>query len=421
MAKTYSEQLLAAVENHDFSSSRHLLKSALKYDQPQTLQALANSLSDLGLTDLAAEIYRHLLKVNPQNDEVKAYLAEILLDNGQDDAGFQLLQSIKADSPAYVQGLLVQADYYQSSGLLETAKDKLQQAYQLAPDQPAILFGLAELAYDGEDYQTALPLYQRLLKGQKTIAEVSLTQRVIACLAKLGRYEEAAALLKEHQDEIIDIDAQYQAGLIFLESKDYQQAVHYLDEVLRQAPDYVNAYPLLARAYEGQNDQENALGAAHTGLTYNEYDESLYGIGAQAALKLGQTGEAERLLKKGLKIAPDNQALLLSLSNLYLQTHQDEANLALLRKIPDDSREPQVDWNLGRSEFNLEQLASAQADLLLAYPSFKNQPDFLKDLIAVLQANGERHALLDLLPRYLRLVPDDLEMQNLLDNLKTEK
>lgn len=421
MAQTYSQQLLAALQQHDFSESNVLLKKAFAHDDEPTLEALGNSLSDLGLTDLAAKTYRHLLKLDPQNDEVKVYLAEILLDDGQDDAGLGLLYGLKTTSPAYVQGLLVQADYYQSCGLLETAKNKLKQAQALAPAEPAISFGLAELAYSSGDYQTALPLYQQLLKKQQRVAEVSLNQRVIACLAKLGAYEQAAALLKQNRADIVDIDAQYQAGLILLQAKDYRGAEHYLDEVLRRSPDYVNAYPLLAEAYEADHDEENALAAARTGLTYNEYDETLYSLGAKAALALQQPAEAKRLLQKGLKIAPDNQELSLQLSNLYLQTGQDKDNIALLKHIPEESREPQVYWNLGKSELNEDDLKSAQADLLLAYPSFKNQPEFLRDLIAALRANGQRAALLDAVQKYLNLVPDDLDMQELFDNLQTKK
>jgi tetratricopeptide (TPR) repeat protein len=419
MAQTYSQQLLAALQQHDFSQSNVLLKKAFASDDQATLEALANSLSDLGLTDLAAKTYRHLLKLDPDNDEVKVYLAEILLDDGQDDAGLDLLYDLKPSSPAYLQGLLVQADYYQSCGLIETAKNKLEQARQLSPAEPAIIFGWAELAYSSGDYQTALPLYQQLLSKQKRVAEVSLIQRVIACLAKLGDYEQAAALLKQHKENIVGIDAQYQAGLILLQAKDYRGAVHYLDEVLRRAPDYVNAYPLLAEAYEADHDPDNALAAARTGLTYNEYDETLYSLGAKAALELGEQAEAQRLLQKGLKMAPDNQELKLQLSNLYLQTGQDEENIALLKHIPEDSREPQVYWNLGKSEFNQDDLKSAQADLLLAYPSFKEQPAFLRDLIRSLRATGQQTALLEVLQKYLKLVPDDLEMQALLDDLQT--
>ncbi|MCH3904260.1 MAG: tetratricopeptide repeat protein [Lactobacillus sp.] len=420
MSKTYSQQLLTALQQHDFSQSNLLLKKAFASDDPETLEALANSLSDLGLTDLAAKTYRHLLELDSRNDEVKVYLAEILFDDGQDDAALNLLYDVQTDSPAYVQSLLVQADYYQSAGLIETAKNKLTQASQLAPEEPAITFGLAELAYSSGDYQTALPLYQKLLKTQTAVAEVSLTQRVIACLAKLGDYEQAAELLKQHKDAVLDIDSQYQAGLILLQAKDYHAAEHYFDEVLRQSPDYVNAYPLLTQAYLADNDPDNALAAARTGLTYNEYDETLYSLGASAALKLGEQGEAQHLLEKGLKVAPDNQELTLQLSNLYLQTGQDEKNIALLKHLQEDSREPQVYWNLGRSELRQDDLKSAQADLLLAYPSFKEQPDFLRDLIAALRATGQRQALLEVLQKYVQLVPDDLDMQELLADLETE-
>lgn len=58
----------------------------------------------------------------PKEDLFKVYLAEILLNDGDEDDGLQLLYDVKPDSDAYVESLLDLADYYQSNGLIETAR-----------------------------------------------------------------------------------------------------------------------------------------------------------------------------------------------------------------------------------------------------------------------------------------------------------
>ena len=50
---TYSEQLLDAIQNHDFSDNHILLKKALENDDPEVLASLAENLTDLGFTDLS--------------------------------------------------------------------------------------------------------------------------------------------------------------------------------------------------------------------------------------------------------------------------------------------------------------------------------------------------------------------------------
>lgn len=416
--KTYSEQLLTAIQNNDFSQNRILLRKALANDDEETLAKLAASLSDLGLTDLAQEIYRDLLKKDPANGFYKAYLSEILLNDGKDDEALSLLYDVKPDDDAYLASLLASADYYEANGLVETAAAKLAAARKLAPQEPAVIFGQAELAFESGDYATALPLYRQLAKKQRRVAEVSLTQRMVSCLANMGEYEQAAAILRESQDTIVSIDDRYQAGVILLAAGDRKQAIKYFDSVIKQSPDYVSVYPRLAEAYAQEHDQENALATALTGLSYDQYNSRLYEQAAQAAANLGREQQAEELLTKGLRQDPDDNSLRLQLSNLFIHQGRDQDNVDLLTDLPDDDKEPQVYWNLALSQLRLEQLEDAKANFLLAYPAYKNNTDFLKNFIQLLQAQGDTKTLKLLLADYLRLVPEDQDMQDLFNRLQ---
>lgn len=416
---TYSEKLLAAIKNNNFSQDRILLKKALDHDQPDVLASLAENLTGLGFTNLSKEIYRALIAKFPQEDLFKVYLAEILLNDGVEDDALSLLYAVPENSNAYLESLLVQADYYQSNGFFEVAKDKLLQAQKKAPHEDAVTFGLAELAYQTGDFTTALANYQNLLKRQHLFGEVNLRQRVIACLAKLGQYEQAAQMILQHDEDILDIDSKYEAGLILLAAGKNKDALNYLEAVIKQAPDYVNAYPLLARAYQKENDFAQELRVAQMGLAHNELDESLYSLGADAAVKVDDLKTAQQLLEKGHKIAPENSDLLLQLSNLYLQTQQDTANVNLLKAIKDEDIEGQMHWNLAVSYARLEKNKLAQEEFLLAYPDFKNNQDFLYQMIVFLQSQAaEKEILKDLLQRYLKLVPDDAAMQDLFNQLQ---
>ena len=375
---SYSEQLLDSIQNHDFSQSKHLLKEALNNDDPEILASLAENLTGLGFTDLAKEVYRALIVKFPKEDLFKVYLAEILLNDGDEDDGLSLLYSVSHDSSAYLDSLLVQADYYQTSGLIETAKDKLLQALKIAPEEDAVKFGLAELDYLSGDYEQALALYKDLVQRQETFGEVNLNQRLFATNAKMGNYEQAAEIIRKRSDSIFDIDSKYEAGLVMLSVGDDDKAIKFLDEVIEQSPDYVNAYPLLAQAYEHKHDNEQVLRTAQAGLAYNELDETLYSLGARAAANLNEMDTARDLLEKGLKIAPDNSDLRMQLSNLYLHMHQDSSNIALFKDLDNENIEPQAHWNMALSYERLDNSEKAQSEFLLAYPDFKENPDFLR-------------------------------------------
>ncbi|TSO26264.1 tetratricopeptide repeat protein [Lactobacillus sp. LL6] len=411
---TYSEQLLDAIENHDFSQEKILLKQALDNDKPEVLASLAENLTNYGFTNLSKEVYRALIAKFPKEDLFKVYLAEILLNDGNDDDGLSLLYDVSEDSAAYLDSLLIQADYYQTNGFIETAKSKLVKALKLAPDEVAIKFGLAELDYMSGEYEEALALYQDLVKTQKTFGEVNLVQREFQTMAKLGRYEDAAEVIRNNSSAILDIDSKYQAGLVMLSVNDDDQAIKYLDEVIDQSPDYVNAYPLLAQAYQYKHDDDQVLRSAQAGLAYNELDETLYSLGAKAAANLNDLSTAEDLLKKGLEIAPDNSDLRLQLSNLYLHENKNEENLDLFQNLNDDEIEPQAHWNMALSYEEMDNREKARGEFLLAYPDFKNNSDFLKQMIVFFNNEaGSKDVVKQLLQNYLKLVPEDDEMQDL--------
>lgn len=409
---TYSEQLLDAIQNHDFSANKHLLKQALDNDTPEVLASLAENLMSFGFTDLAKEVYRSLIAKFPKEDLFKVYLAEILLNDGNEDDGLSLLYSISHDSDAYLDSLLVQADYYQTNGLIEVAEQKLLEANKLAPDEDVIKFGLAELEFNNGEYEQALKLYQKLLENNNSFGEINLTQRLFQTLAMLGRYEEASKVIKDNSNAILDIDSRYQAGLVMLSVGNVDQAIKYLDQVIDQSPDYVNAYPLLAKAYERKGDYDQVLRSAQAGLAYNELDETLYSMGANAAINLHDFKTAEELLKKGLEIAPDNSELRLQLSNLYIQEGKYEDDIDLFAE--EDKLEPQAHWNLAISYDNLDEVEKAKSEFLLAYPEFQNDETFLRQMIYFFNSQADSKDIVkQLLDKYLSINPMDEEMQDL--------
>lgn len=415
---SYSEQLLDAIERQDFSQEKILLKKALDSDEPEILASLAENLVGLGFTDLAKEVYRSLIARFPKEELFKIYLAEILLNDGKDEDALTLLYGVKPDSAAYLDSLLVQADYYQSNGLLETAYKKLLEAAKISPDEDVVKFGLAELDYLSGRYEQALTRYQDLLKRHKTFSEVNLNDRLFQTLAKLGRYEEASRVISQNGNEILDIDSKYQAALVMLAVHKDEQAIKYLNEVIDQSPDYVNAYRLLVDAYEQQHNNEQELRSAQAGIAYNELDPVLYKKGAQAALRMNDFKTAEELLQKGIKFLPENIALRIQLSNLYVKENKDEENIALFKQLDDEDLEPQVHWNLAVSYQNLDQSAKAKSEFLLAYPEFKDNSAFLKQMIRFFNTEpNAKEIVKELLEKYLKLEPEDTEMQEMYDNL----
>lgn len=415
---SYSEQLLEKIGNNDFSGQADLLKKALDHDDPEILASLAEELTAIGFSDLASDVYRKLIVDFPKEDIFKVYLAEILINDGKTDDGLSFLYDIDANSDAYLNSLLILADYYQSNGFGEAALEKLQEAAKIAPDEPVIWFALAEYYYNDGQFLLAQHYYQQLLANDvDEVGGVLIETQLAKSLAKSGDYEQAITILSNVNAENLSTDSKYEVGLIYLQAGEYQMAIDRLREVIEVNPDYVNAYPNLVQAYLALDDNDNALKMAQIGLGYNQFDETLYQLGATAAARLDELDTSAQLLEKGLSINPDNSSLRLELSNLYLLQHEDQKNLNLFDEIEDADLDDQSHWNRAVSFDRLDQVENSQAEYLLAYRSFNDNLDFLRQFIYFLRQNSQIDLLKAALDQYLKIEPDDEEMIEMRNNI----
>lgn len=415
---SYAEDVLQQIENSQFEGLKEKIDLSLKNDDPEVVASLAEELTAYGFSDYAKDIYRQLIADFPDEDGLKVYLAEIFLNEDKTDDGLQLLYGIHPDSDAYVQSLLVQADYYQSEGLVEAAEQKLLEATKLAPDEEIIWLALAELLYAIGNYNNALEYYQKLIRADiRELSGVDINRRLANTWAHIGEFERAADLIAQSNTDEMDINAQYEAGLIYLQADRVKEAIEAFSSVIEAQPDYVNVYPNLALAYQKQHDNDNVLATAQIGLGYNKFDEVLYDLGSKAAANLGEKKTAIKLLEDGLAVNPDNSSLRLSLSNLYLSDADYEKNIGLFDEIADEEIEDQAHWNLAVSYDSLDELEKARQHYLLAYRSFSSNSDFLLQVIRLFQETGDVTSLKLALTQYLRIQPEDFEMQELLSSL----
>ncbi|MGL5105243.1 MAG: tetratricopeptide repeat protein, partial [Limosilactobacillus fermentum] len=223
---TYSEQMLDHIEEGTMDQAQKDFAWALRKDDDDTLYSLAEELYALGLTNQAQQTYLKLLDRYPQEDELRTALAEIAIDNGDNDEALSYLSQIQPSSPAYLQSLLVQADLYQTEEQFEITEAKLNEAYRMAPDEPAVLFALAEYYYLIGKFQEAIPFYFALIKaGHLEFAKVDIAGRLGTAYAQLGKFDQALGYLNQVAPGYQTSDIRFQTGLT-------QLALHQLKEAI---------------------------------------------------------------------------------------------------------------------------------------------------------------------------------------------
>lgn len=407
---------METIDDGDFSKVDGLIQESLKEDDDQTQFSLAETLMSRGLSVQAKTIYQHLLINYPAEGQILSRLAEIAVSDGDSDQALDYISQITPDSPAYAENLLVSADIYQSLGLYEVSEQKLLEGIREFPDEEVFKFALAEVYFDENKFNQALTYYDMLLDmGIKNYSGISIVLRKASSLAGDGQYEDAISEYEKLNALELNEDAQFQLGFLYNQVKNYNKSISVLENLLDTNRDYPTAYPVIAEDYLNIKKNADAFKYAQLGLNLNELDDRLYQIAFDAGTS-EDANNAIKILETGIKKVENPMPLVIKLSDYYVTKGQFKANLDLL-----DGREinnnPKLIWNLAKSEFETDDVNKAQEDILTVLDEFKDNLDYLSDLVEILRSTGNKEVLQAALRLYLKQDPDNEQMQELLDSL----
>ena len=126
-----------------------------------------------------------------------------------------------------------------------------------------------------------------------------------------GNYETARTILRRIlRDSPNYYDAWLLSGRTFAWESEYNRALNKYNEVLRRNPDLLETYEAIADLYFWQNDPVMGIDITGTGLDINENHVPLIFRRARAHNQAGETVEAKIWVEKGLGIEPENENLL---------------------------------------------------------------------------------------------------------------
>ena len=412
-----ADEVIETIDDGDFSQVDSLIQASLREDDDQTQFSLAETLMSRGLSVQAKTIYEHLLTNYPTEGQILSRLAEIAVSDGDSDKALDYISQITPDSPAYAENLLVSADIYQSQGLYEVSEQKLLTGIREYPDEEVFKFALAEVYFDENKFSKALTYYDMLLEmGIKNYSGISIILRKASSLAGDGQYEDAISEYEKLNALELNEDAQFQLGFLYNQVKNYNKSITTLESLLDSNRDYPTAYPVLAEDYLNIKKNSDAFKYAQLGLNLNELDDRLYSIAFDAGLAEDTDG-AIKIIEKGIQKVDDPLPLIIKLSDYYITKGQFKANLDLLSGR-DVSNNPKLTWNLAKSQFETDDVNGAQENILVVLDDFKDNLDYLSDLIEILRSTGNNDVLKPALMLYLKQDPDNETMQNLLDQIQ---
>ena len=416
---TYSEKVIEAIQTGNLDEVDERIQLALDADDEETLYLLGNTLFQLGFLEETKRVYNHLIDINPSDDELKIYLAEIEIEDGQELEALELLHSIDPTSSSYSQSLLVQADYYHLNGLPEVSIQKLEEAEELLPEEPVVKFALAEVYFTTAEYQLAANYYEILIDDNiEEVAGTLINARLGNAYLMLGNYEKAIENLNEALSYKDDPEVYYQLGFAYIQQEEFQKAIDVLNQAKEIDPSLVSVYILLSEAFEQLNQLENSLQAIEEGMTINEINIELYLLAAEYAAKLDDYPKAESYYQEALKIEPENERIILKYAEFlnYMASYEDI--LELFAQAPEQIQQlPKAMWILATANNELDEYDKARDLFDQAYSYLEDNLDFLKDYAFFLREDGRRDKMQEVLEKYTIMNPEyDDDIASLMDD-----
>ncbi|OFN96607.1 lipopolysaccharide assembly protein LapB [Streptococcus sp. HMSC077D04] len=403
-----SQQMLQALEEQDLTKAEHYFVKALENDPSDLLYELATYLEGIGFYPQAKEIY---LKIVEDFPEVNLNLAAIASEDGQIEEAFAYLEEIQADSDWYVSALALKADLYQLESLTDVAREKLLEALTYSED-PLLILGLAELDSELENYQEAIQGYAQL--DNRTIYEqtgISTYQRI----AQLGKFETATEFLEKALELEYDDLTAFELASLYFDREEYQKAVLYFKQLDTISPDFEGYEYGYSQALHKEHQVQEALRITKQGLEKNPFETRLLLAASQFSYELHDASGAENYLLTAKADAEDTEEILLRLATIYLEQKRYEDILDLQSDEPENLL---TKWMIARSYQEMDDLDTAYEHYQELAGDLKDNPEFLEHYIYLLRELGYFEEAKVNAQAYLKLVPDDVQMQELYERLQ---
>ncbi|MGY3766053.1 CDC27 family protein [Vagococcus vulneris] len=412
---SYSKKMLEALSEGNLIAAEEQFDMALLHDLPEEKYQLAAYLFELGFLDESEKLYLDLLTKEPEEDSIKISLAEIAIENGETAQASDWLSQIDSTSDVYVQSLLTQADLYQQLEIPEVSEQKLSEAKAILPEEPIIDAALAELYFSIEDYSRAITFYERLY--QTDLSDVPLTinpaERLGVSLSRSGNFEEAITYLEEAVAEQKTSENQFQLALTYYQLEEIERTIELLQGIKESDEDFMQAYYPLAQVLVDEGRYAESEEVVIAGIDKNPYDINLYHLASLISYQLGDVVQSKNYLNQAIALEEDSDFSKLKLAELLLKEESFDEVIELIGQL-DNQGQGYAQWYLAQAYNGIEEFDNAAKAYDSAQAELTEEADFSRDYGLFLREEGKINDAKRWLNHYLEMIPDDIEVAELL-------
>jgi tetratricopeptide (TPR) repeat protein len=316
--------------------------------------------------DQAVLCYQVAMEFDPKNPHWPYLLASVQQEKGENETVWRLLERTIDLAPDYSAAMLKLADSYFKTGKTEKARTYYERRLRLSPADPYALLGLARLALDKSEWETAQADLQRAIKTDPNFGDA---HRMIATVYEhFGRQKEMKLALdraaqcppfRPAPDPWIDAlgDLCYEPEQLLVRGAkattglDLDTAINkFYRRALEIDPKNPKVHLAMGKALFliGQRKEARAFFQKTIELDPKS-DEAYFQLGVIFQME-GKLKEAEQMFLKALELQPDNENVANNLGVALLEQKRFPEAIKYLNKVLDiDPENITARFNLGMS------------------------------------------------------------------------
>lgn len=279
-----------------------------KPDDTALQQELADTLRDLRKTREAEQLYKIILRKEPDNMEALRSIGNLYIKSGEYDKASKILEHINSLLPENTNVLKILAETYMKQDAPLKAIEAFLKLAKITPGDAELHESLGKLYEQNRYFEEAVKHYDRViaLRPEKSAFHEkigNLYLRDAKTDKAIERYEKASEAAPE------DIRLKENLADIYLQDKRFEEAENIFREILKASPGDKKTREKLEEAELNRKEKrleeaETSLKELHAGLEASPGDE---GIRAELERERGRAaGLRVEALAQKLKNKPDN-------------------------------------------------------------------------------------------------------------------
>ncbi|MGA3067509.1 MAG: tetratricopeptide repeat protein [Tepidisphaeraceae bacterium] len=359
------------------------------HPSPQQTFDEAVRLHQSGKLQDAERLYRQILTRKPNHSGATQYLAMIASQTGRHDLALELLRRAIALNPTDPELHNNLGNALTESKLLPAAIAAYRQATALRPNFAEAHYNLANALTRNQQFEEAIAAYGQAIALRPNYAEAH--NNLGNALKRNHQFDEAVSAYRRAIALRPNLpEAHGNLANAFAEMKQFDDAIASYRQAIALKPNYAEAHSNLGAAYLGNGQLDDAIAAYRQAVAFRpDYPIAHYNLG-NALARTDQLDAAIASLRRSIALRPDFPEAHYDLGNVLKDKGQfEDAILAYRQAIALKPNYPEALYNLGNALIDTRQYEPA----LTAYrQAIVAKPDFAEAHYNLANAlTGKRH------------------------------